>query len=183
MERKATAAGGSLADRPQTAAFIITREFNAPRERVFKAWTEAGQLMRWWGPRNFTIPFCKVDPRPGGIFHFCMRSPEGKDYWGKGIYREVAAPERLVYTDSFSNEKGDFVEPSQYGMAPDWPAETLITVTFEEQGNKTKLTLNGGVTAELAKKHMADQGWNESFDRLEEYLKKVRLSGEQPAFE
>ncbi|MGH8068203.1 MAG: SRPBCC domain-containing protein [Candidatus Entotheonellia bacterium] len=64
---------------------VITRIFDAPRELVFKAWTEPERLMRWWGPNSFTTPFCTIDLRPGGVFHCCMRSPEGRDYWCKGV--------------------------------------------------------------------------------------------------
>jgi uncharacterized protein YndB with AHSA1/START domain len=76
----------------------MTRVFSAPREEVFAAWTQAKHLARWFGPTGFTVPSCEVDPRPGGLFRLCMRSPHGKDYWVRGVYREVVAPERLVIT-------------------------------------------------------------------------------------
>src|SRR3989442_13310132 len=103
---------------------VITRVFDAPRDLVFKAGTEPQRLMRWWGPNGFTTPFCKVDLRPGGVFHYCMRSPEGQDYWGRGVYREIVEPERIVYLDSFADEEGTPVEPAHYGMSPGHPAET-----------------------------------------------------------
>jgi len=175
MKKRMTAAEGSTVERPAERQFTITRVLSAPRALVFKAWTEAERLMSWWGPKNFTVPYCKVDLRPGGVFHYCMRSPEGKDYWGRGVYREVTEPERLVYNDSFSDEKGGAVAPEKYGMSPDWPAETLLTVTFEDRGIRTRMTINLGVSEELAKKQKADQGWNQSLDRLEEYLAKERV--------
>ncbi len=76
---------------------VITRVFDAPRGRVFNAWTDPEHFERWWGPNGFTTPVCKVDARAGGILHYCMRSPEGRDFWGKGVYREVVEPERIVY--------------------------------------------------------------------------------------
>ncbi len=94
---------------------------DAPRDLVFKAWTEPERLMRWWAPKGWTTPFCKIDLRPGGVFHYCMRSPEGRDFWGKGVYREVVEPSLLVYTDSFSDEEGKLVEPAHYGLSPDHP--------------------------------------------------------------
>ncbi len=85
---------------PSDRVLVITRVFDAPRDLVFKAWTEPERLMRWWGPKGFTTPFCKVDLRPGGVFHYCLRSPEGRDVWGKGVYREIVEPERIIYTDT-----------------------------------------------------------------------------------
>jgi len=73
---------------------VITRVFNAPRSRVFAAWTEAEHLARWFGPKRFTVPSCETDPRPGGAFRVCMRSPEGRDFWVRGVFRQFVAPER-----------------------------------------------------------------------------------------
>lgn len=151
---------------------VITRVFDAPRSLVFKAWTDQERVARWWGPKNFTTPFCKIDLRPGGAFHYCMRSPEGRDYWGKGIYREIIEPERIVFIDIFSDEFGNTVPPAKYGMVPEWPAETLVTVTLEEQNGKTKLTLRTGVPEEVAERAGARQGWTESLNKLAKYLTK-----------
>ncbi len=151
----------------------ITRVFDAPRELVWKAWTEPERVMRWWGPKGFTAPVCRIDLREGGKYLNAMRSPEGKDYWSKGIYREVAAPERLVMTDSFADEKGNTVPASYYGMSPDWPEELLVTVTFEEQDGKTKLTLKHSGLTGMSDTDRDDmrQGWSESFDKLAESLR------------
>lgn len=152
---------------------VITRVFDAPRSLVFKAWTDPNIIARWWGPKGFTTPFCKIDLRVGGVFHYCMRSPEGRDYWGKGFYREIVEPERLVFTDVFSDEQGNTVQPVQYGMSPDWPPETLLTATLAEYEGKTKLTLRQTVSESLAKSTGARQGWTESLDKLAEYMKKA----------
>jgi len=153
---------------------VITRVFDAARERVFKAWTEPERVMRWWGPNGFTAPFCKIDLRPGGVFHNCMRSPEGQDFWSKGVYREVVEPERIVCTDSFSDEAGNLVPPTRYGMSADWPAEALITVTFAEHDGKTKFTLQHAVgSAPASERDQCRQGWSESLDRLAGYLAKA----------
>jgi uncharacterized protein YndB with AHSA1/START domain len=151
----------------QTEQVLITRVFDAPRESVWKAWTECERLMRWWGPKGFTTPLCKIDLRPGGVFHNCMRSPEGRDYCGKGVYREIVEPERIVFTDFFVDEEGNPVPATYYGMSPDWPLETLVTVTFAEHEGKTKLTLQhalGSVPA--SERDMCQQGWSESLDKL-----------------
>jgi len=153
---------------------VITRVFDAARDLVFKAWTEPERVMRWWGPNGFTAPFCKIDLRPGGVFHNCMRSPEGQDFWSKGVYREVVEPERIVCTDFFSDEAGNMVPPTQYGMSPEWPKEALLTVTFVEHDGKTKLTLRHAVgSAPATEREMCQAGWNESLDRLAAYLAKA----------
>jgi uncharacterized protein YndB with AHSA1/START domain len=154
---------------PAAGELVITRIFDAPRELVFKAWTEPEHMQRWWGPKGFTTPFCTIDLRPGGVIHFCMRSPDGHDIWCKGIYHEVVAPERIVCTSCFSDEQGNLVQPTHYGMGPDWPAETLLTVTFDEHEGKTKLTLRQAGVPSTPERDGALQGWNETFDRLAEY--------------
>ena len=117
---------------------FITRIFDAPCKSVWKAWTEPDLVKRWWGPKGFTSPYCKIDLRVGGKFLYCMRSPEGKDYWSTGIYREIIPEERIVFSDSFADESGNVVPATQYGMSADFPLEMLVTVTFEEIGGKTK---------------------------------------------
>ncbi len=151
---------------------VITRVFDAPRELVFKAWTEPARLMRWWGPKGFTTPFCTIDLRPGGLMHFCMRSPEGQDIWCRGVFLEVVVPELIVVTDSFSDEHGNVVPPTQYGLSPDWPTEALLTVTFaEHEGGKTLLTLRHTVgIVPAAEREGTQQGWIESLDRLADYV-------------
>jgi uncharacterized protein YndB with AHSA1/START domain len=150
---------------------VITRVFNAPRELVWKAWTEPEHLMRWWGPKGYTAPACRIDLRVGGKYHFCMRSPEGKNYWSTGIYREIIEPERIVCTDSFADEHGNPVPASHYGMPGDWPDELLVTVTFEDDEGKTRMTLRQVGIPAGEMKEMAGAGWNESFDKLAESLK------------
>jgi uncharacterized protein YndB with AHSA1/START domain len=96
---------------------VITRVLDAPRERVFKAWTDSGHFVRWWGPNGFTTPACRMDVRPGGVLHYCMRSPEGRDFWGKGIYREIVEPERIVYADTFADAEGPLASNAQYWIS------------------------------------------------------------------
>jgi uncharacterized protein YndB with AHSA1/START domain len=158
-------------------ALVITRFFDAPRDLVFKAWTEPERLMRWWGPKGFTSPVCKIDLRPGGVYLNCMRSPEGKDYWSQGVYREIVRPERIVCTDTFADEKGNKVSPQQYGMNPDWPDEMVISVTFTEHSGKTRFTLHHSPMKPGPDRDMCEQGWNESLDKLEDYLAKAQAGG------
>ena len=150
---------------------VITRIFDAPREHVWQAWTEPERLMRWWGPKGFTSPACKIDFRVGGKYLYCMRSPEGQDFWSTGTYREIAQPSLLVCTDSFADEEGNVVPATHYGMSPDFPLELQVAVTLAEDGGKTRMTLRhvGIPAGEMSE--MCEAGWNESFDKLAESLR------------
>ncbi|MDQ5850124.1 MAG: SRPBCC domain-containing protein [Pseudomonadota bacterium] len=157
--------------------FVITRVFDAPRDRVWKAWTEAARLKQWWGPRGFTVHTCKVDLRPGGVFHYGMKAPDGSDMWGKFVYREITAPRKLVFIVSFSDPKGGM---TRHPSAPNWPLQMLSTVTFEEQGGKTKVTVRwiAHEATELERKTFEDgmesmqQGWTGTMDQFAAYLAK-----------
>ena len=168
-----TKSKSNVATIAQEEDIVITRLIDAPRELVFKAWTDPEYIVHWWGPKGFTTPFCTVDLRPGGIFHFCMRTPDGRDFWGRGVYREIVEPERIVYTDSFSDEEGNLVEPAHYGMSRNFPSETIITVTFGKLKGKTELTMHHAVMELIPEREEMQQGWTEMFDRLAEYLEKV----------
>lgn len=170
MDARTNNAATNTADRE----IVITRTFDAPRELVWEAWTEPGHLMRWWAPKGCTTPFCKVDLRPGGKFHYCMRLPEGRDIWGIGVYREIIAPVLLVYTDSFANEQGNPVPPAHYGMSASHPAETLVTVSFEEHEGKTKLTLRHAIPVSVEERAGTEQGWSEMLERLDTLLRETR---------
>lgn len=148
----------------------ITRDFDAPREDVFNAWVEADRVKQWWGPNGFTTPVCQIDFRPGGEFRYCMRSPEGRNYCGKGVYQEIIVSERIVVTDSFTDEQGTVVPASYYGMHADFPEEMLMTITFIEQDGRTRVTLEHVGIPEGADRDGAIEGWSQSFDRLAEYL-------------
>ena len=153
---------------------VSTRIFDAPLKLVWKYWIDPEYFMRWWGPKDFTAPVIKIDFRVGGKYLWCMRSPEGQDYWSTGIYREIVEPERIVYTDSFSDAEGNVVPASHYGMSGDWPSELLVTVTFEEHEGKTKLTLRHVGIPEGENRELAKAGWNESLDKLAEELEKEK---------
>jgi uncharacterized protein YndB with AHSA1/START domain len=151
---------------------VITRIFDAPRKLVWKAWTDPEHFKHWWGPKRFTCPACKMDLRVGGKYLWCMRSPEGKDYWSTGAFREIIPLERIVYTDSFADEKGTVVPASYYGLPGDnWELELLVTVTFEDLDGKTKMTLRHTGFPDGTMEKMAGTGWNESFDKLAELIK------------
>ena len=165
-----TARQSRAAKFPGSEALVIRRILDAPREAVWKAWTDPNRLMRWWGPEGFTSPACRIDFRVGGKYLFCMRSPAGKDYWSTGVYRDIVPMKRIVCTDNFADEKGNVVPASHYGMLGEWPPELLVTVTLEEDGGRTVMTLHhDGIPPDT----MGDceAGWSGSFDKLSESLK------------
>ncbi len=153
----------------------ITRVFDAPRGLVWKAWTDPGMIKRWWGPKGFTSPTARIDMRVGGEYLNCMRSPDGRDYWSKGAYREIIPEEKLVMTDSFADAQGNTVSASYYGMS-DFPMEMLITLIFEEEGNRTRLTLMHTGTENISDTDRSNMrtGWNQSLDKLAELLAQER---------
>jgi uncharacterized protein YndB with AHSA1/START domain len=154
----------------ETRDIILSRVFNAPREVVWQAWTQPERLMKWFAPEHFTTPAAKVDLRPGGAFLYCMRSPEGAEFWGKGVYREIVPPERLVYVDAFSDEEGNPVKPEQYGLGSDYPEETLVTVTLADQNGRTLLTLLHSGLPPGPGSDATEAGWRTQLDRLAEAL-------------
>lgn len=149
----------------------MTRHINAPPERVFEAWTKADHMKNWWGPKGFKMPYCKIDLRIGGTVHYCMRSPEGRDYWGKGTYLEIVEPGRLVITDTFSDEEGNMTSPTQHGLSKEWPSESQIIGIFDDEDGKTKLTLRHvGIPQSGKEREMCEEGWSQTLDRLTEYV-------------
>ena len=154
----------------ESKPLVIERVFDAPREQVWKAWTEPELAMQWWGPKGYTTPVCKIDFRVGGKFLNCMRGPDGVDIWSTGVYREIVELERIVCTDSFADEHGNVVPATNYGM-PEMPLEMMFTVTFEDAGNgKTKLTIKHEGLPVGDMLSGANEGWNQLFEKLAEYL-------------
>jgi uncharacterized protein YndB with AHSA1/START domain len=162
--------GCSFASSTCENEIVITRLFDAPRDLAWRVWTEPELVKQWWGPKNYTSPSATSDLRVGGKYLYCMRSPDGKDFWSTGVYKEIVRPERIVCTDSFADEKGNVVPATYYGMSTDFPAELLVTVTFEVQATRTRLTLRhtGLLPGETSDATRA--GWNESLDKYASVL-------------
>jgi len=157
--------------------FVISRVFDAPRERVWSAWTEVEQMKRWWGPKGFTVAHCKIDLRPGGKGHYCLRGPDGGEMWGRFVYKEISKPSRLIWINSFSDKDGGL---TVHPMNPNWPREMLTTVSFEAQGAKTKVTIewipvDGSTDIELKTfddgRSSMTMGWTGTLDQCTGYLK------------
>lgn len=151
-------------------ALQLERTFEAPRSLVWKAWTDPKLIKQWWGPEHFTGSFAKNDLKVGGKFLYAMRAPDKKDYWSTGSYLEIQPERKIVVTDSFSNRKGEIVDPKTYGMPPDMPREMLVTVIFEEIApNQTKVSIKqAGMPASMMKD--ATSGWSTSLDKFAKIL-------------
>ena len=157
--------------------FVISRVLDAPRELVWKVFSEPERMKEWWGPKGFTVIASKMDFRPGGIYHYGMQAPNGAAMWGKFVYREIVPPERMVFINSFSDGDGGV---TRHPMSPSWPLEMLSTFTFEElPGGKTRFTLRWrayNASAEEQKTFDAahdsmNQGWGGTLEQLTAYLK------------
>lgn len=167
-----------MSDEPKGVDFVIARVLDAERDRVWQALTEPERMREWWPPKSFTMIAANMDFRPGGVFHCGMRSGEGYKMWGKFVYREIVARERLVFVNSFANEAGEL---KRNPIVPTWPLETLTTLSFEEEpGGKTKLTVRSSPhnATDVERKtfdasHVGMRAsWGSAFDQLAAYLAK-----------
>lgn len=149
------------------AVLVIRRVFDAPRELLFDAWIRPEHFAQWFGPKGASMPYCVIDPRPGGALHFFNQVPGDIDVWCKGTFREVARPSRLAFDWHFSNEAGEHIEREGF------PFETAVTVTFTEHGDGTELCVRQeGLVSDQGE----IQGWTEGFDRLDALLETISKS-------
>ena len=140
------------------AELLLTRTFDAPRELVFKVWTDPKHVAQWWGPTGFTTTVEEMDVRPGGAWRYSMLGPDGKEYPFDGTYVEVVEPERLVFDGSIHGS----------------PEQRVWTeVTFSEQQNKTTVTVRQMYSFESDATRGAQMGWNQQLDRLTEFLAEI----------
>ncbi len=146
---------------------VIVRDFDAPREQVFKAWSTPEILEQWHAPHGCSIEFPDFEFRAGGFFHSLLTTPTGYGCRCKGTYLEIDEPSKIVYLMGFVDEDGNPAPPPA-GMDPEWPVETTITITFEDLGGRTRLTLHQNVDATLAQRTGALPSWIEMLERMEE---------------
>ena len=168
----------STATATKSADFVISRDFNVSRELLWTCFTDPERMKQWWGPKGVVVTVSKMDLRPGGTYLYGMKTPDGKEMWGRMVYREIVWPEKLVFINSFSDEKGGL---SRHPMAPTWPIEMLSIFTFEEQpGGKTRFTVRWSPhnptpleqeTFDNGHDSM-NMGWSGTMEQLEAYLAK-----------
>lgn len=168
-----------MAAQPNTNAasdeFVISRTYKAPRALVWDVFTKPEHLKQWWGPKGFLPAVATMDLRVGGMFLYELRSPAGQSIWGRWVFREIVAPERIVCVSSFSDEKGG---ATRHPMAPEWPLETHSTFTFTENSGGTTVTVRWqplNPTARereifIAGRDSMTGGWTGTFDQLDSYL-------------
>jgi uncharacterized protein YndB with AHSA1/START domain len=165
-----------MAQTNEIKPFVMTHEVDAPRDLVFKVWTENEHLKKWMSPKGFVMTEATNDLRPGGTFLYCLRSPDGKELWGKWVYREITPPSRIVLVNSFSDPKGGL---TRHPMSATWPLEMLATTTLTENNGRTSLSLEWirlnptdeeRKTCETTHDGMRI-GWSGTFEQLDAYLK------------
>ena len=161
----------SLSPRIEEQEFVVERQFTAPRTLMFQIFTQPEHLKRWWAPRPYTIPVCTIDLQPGGIWHYCMRSPEGQDQWARSVYREIVPPEKLTYTTTFADEYANPIE----GMP-----EHLTTLVFMEESGKTSVTAHVQFASAAALSVAVGigmlQGMSMTWDYLVEYVQELQAT-------
>jgi len=161
---------------PGSDDFVITHMFDAPRDMVWAAHTQSEHLSHWWGPEGLTVRVADVDLRPGGLFRYGLQVPDGEAMWGRWLFRSIIAPSRIVVVVSFTDEAG---QPTKHPMEPNWPLGMLCSMTMEQQGNRTLLTLvarpdeaaTGIERQTFAAGHdNMKQGFGGTFAKLDAYL-------------
>lgn len=155
--------------------FTISRTFDAPRDTVFKAWTDPAIMAKWWGPKGAEIISSKMDFHPGGTYLYGMKTPDGTEMWGKFLYQEIKAPEKITLINNFSDPQGGI---TRHPFAPTWPLQLFSVFTFEAVGDKTKVTIEWSpykATDEETKtfeegRSSMQQGWTGTLDQFADYL-------------
>jgi uncharacterized protein YndB with AHSA1/START domain len=152
-------------------AIVIERTFDAPVELIWQMWTQPEHFQKWYGPNGFTVPVAEMDVRVGGKRLICMASPDGSmKMWTTGEHIEVSPIERLVYTESMSDENGNVMSPTEMGMPEGSPTTTEVTIVLEDLGGRTKMVMtHAGVPADSP----GASGWNQAFDKLADHIETV----------
>jgi uncharacterized protein YndB with AHSA1/START domain len=158
--------------------FRIERVFDAPIDKVYRAWTDEEALKRWWGPKGFKMVHLTLDLRPGGTMRYGMAMPDGQEMWGKWVFNSIVPVEKIAFTVSFTDPDGKAI---RHPMAPVWPLEVLSTINFMAEGQKTRLVMEG-LPVNASEEEQAifinmfasmNQGWSGTFEQLEEELRRA----------
>ncbi len=165
-----------MSTEPKKRDLVFTRVFDAPVEQVWKAWTDAEHVMRWWGPNGFTSPLAKMDVRVGGTSLVCMRAPKefgGQDMYSTWDYREIVPMKRIEYIHNLADKDGNKIDPTSIGMPADFPQDLRNLVTFKDLGNgKTELTVTEYDWAVGQMMELSRMGMEQCLDKMEEVLAK-----------
>ncbi len=162
--------------------FVIRREFSAPRDLVWKVWTQPEHLSQWMAPAGSKMDVRKYDFRVGGENHYCQTSSNGGEVWGKSVFKEIDPPKKLVVIQSFSDPEGNI---ARHPMSQTWPERVLSTITFEEKGRSTLLALiwspynadNESIATFNGATDGMNQGWGGTFAKLDAYLAEIQSQG------
>jgi uncharacterized protein YndB with AHSA1/START domain len=158
--------------------FVISRVFDAPRDLVWTCFTDLEHMKAWWGPKGLTVDRATMTLKPGGMLHYRLTSASGFEMWGRMSYREIAPKDRIVCVSAFSDEAGGL---APHAIAPEWPVEILVTLTFEDAGpGKTRLTVvSTPINATEDERGVFEaghgsmsQGWGGTLDKLAAHLAK-----------
>lgn len=178
-ETKGTAPADSsgkniVTDTTQRVDIVITRLIDAPVETVWQAWTDPKQVMRWWGPMNYTSSYCAIDLREGGKYVFSMKAPAdqgGQEMFTSGFYKKIIPLEYLEFTQGLSDKEGNRIDPATLNMPPDFPKDIRTTLVFKQVGNKTGLTVTEYDWKPGQMRDYSEAGMKECIDKLEKAVK------------
>ncbi len=168
----------NMSDTSNNPKLTINRTFNAPRALVWQAFSKADYLSQWWGPKGLTTQVKRFKFQPEGVFHYGLKGPDGSIMWGIFVYKDIKKPTKIVFTNAFSNEKGETVKAPEVPFGKHWPLEILNTITFDEQGEKTLMKMVSYplvASAEVLETFgnnigNMEMGFESTFDQLESVL-------------
>jgi len=151
----------------------MERTFNASVTDVWRVWTDADSIGKWWGPKGYTALVVRNDVREGGSYLWAMKSAQGRMFWSTGTYTEVVANKKIVSTVSFSNENGKAIPGSQVSVPGKWPNEITVIVEFSESEGKARVTV-AEVGIPLIVYALSKIGWAQQFDKIQLLLEEKR---------
>ncbi len=151
---------------------VSTRTFDAPVEKVFKAWSDPAYVKQWWQPQGFTTPIANMDFKEGGKSLVCMRSPDGHDMYNTWNYQKIVPNERIEFILNFSDKDGNKLDPAKIGMPVDIPADVQHVITFKKVGeNKTEMTITEYGYGSQQTADMSKAGLEQCLDKMAAALK------------
>ncbi|MCL4875437.1 MAG: SRPBCC domain-containing protein [Anaerolineae bacterium] len=156
-----------MSTEPQKQDLVVTRVFDAPVEKVWKAWSDSEQVMRWWGPIGFTSPLAKLDFREGGTSLVCMSSPEHGEHYSLWQYRKIVPMSRIEFIHNLADKHGNKLDPAAVGMPPDFPQDQLQTIVFRVlSDHKTEMTVTeyGWTVGQMME--LSELGLNQCLDKM-----------------